>query len=44
MMGKKSKVKVQVKKRKGEFTPCSRCPDPKACTAAGQCLAEDING
>ena len=29
-------------KSKKAFTPCSRCPNPKSCAAAGQCLAEAI--
>lgn len=44
-MAKKMTVKYSEKKgSKKEFTPCSRCPNPKACMAAGRCLAESLNG
>jgi hypothetical protein len=46
-MAKKMKVEIEMKKGskgKKEFTPCSRCPDPKSCTAAGRCLAQSLNG
>ena len=26
------------------FKTCSRCPNPKACKAAGQCLAKRMGG
>jgi len=41
---KKSMKKSMAKK---EFTPCSRCPNPKACAAAnggkGMCLAQALS-
>jgi hypothetical protein len=30
-------------KAKKEFTPCSRCPNPRACTSAGMCLAKAMS-
>lgn len=38
------KMKVKVEKKAKDFMPCSRCPNPKACTAAGRCLAESFSG
>lgn len=48
-MAKKMKVEIEVKKgdmnrKNKEFMPCSRCPNPKACMAAGKCLAESFGG
>lgn len=43
-MAKKMKVEIEVKKKSKDFTPCSRCPNPKACMAAGKCLAESFGG
>ena len=28
--------------RTKEFTPCSRCPNPASCEAAGKCLAKSF--
>ena len=28
--------------RTKEFIPCSRCPNPASCAAAGKCLAESF--
>jgi len=39
-MMKKAPAKKMAKK---DFTPCSRCPNPRACTAAGQCLAKAMS-
>jgi hypothetical protein len=25
-----------------DFTPCSRCPNPASCSAAGKCLAKSF--
>ena len=44
-MAKKMTVKYSDKKgSKKAFTPCSRCPNPKACADAEMCLAERLNG
>lgn len=41
----KGKSMMKGNKKMGKkFTPCSRCPNPKACTAAGQCLAKRMGG
>jgi len=46
-MYKSAGKKGMNKKMSKNFTPCSRCPNPKACAAAnggkGQCLAQALS-
>lgn len=37
MYGKKTAGKKMQNKAKAGFKPCSGCPSPKTCTAAGKC-------
>ena len=43
----KKPMKKPMSNAKKEFTPCSRCPNPKACAAAnggkGMCLAKALS-
>jgi len=43
MYGGKKTMKSKAKMGK-KFTPCSRCPNPRSCTAAGECLAKRMGG
>ena len=38
------KMKLKMEKKAKQFTPCSRCPNPKACTDANRCLAQSFSG
>lgn len=38
----KNAGKKMMKGKAKEFVPCSRCPNPKACKAAGMCLAKAL--
>ena len=42
-MYKNAGKKTMKSKAKKDFTPCSRCPNHKACTAAGMCLAKAMS-